>query len=314
MTPRVFTDTPVRAGTVSVRGRIAARDGRPIPGAIVTFSGRDVAGRALADASGQYTLENLPAGRIGISASKSGFVRAPGSSRIVSATDGQSATGIDLTLARATDISGTVVDEYGEPVERAAVMAVRLEPDEKGAMRMGRSAAGATDDRGRFRIAAAPGSYSLLTQGEIGHPGQSQLFFPGVLAVADAKPVRVGDDESVSGIEFRLNPALGARLAGKVIDSMGNPMSGRTVQLTGNDSSAAPAAPRAAVTRTDGSFEFRNVAFGDYVLEVRTAPSVPTLRGVSGSSVRAPQASESGLAAVSVAIVDPGPVIIRTAP
>ena len=84
------------------------------------------------DGEGRYRIADLPAGRYFLAANKAGYVSAqygqrrpnePGTA--VQLSDGQSMTGVNLALPRGGVIAGRVIDEFGEPIARASVQALR---------------------------------------------------------------------------------------------------------------------------------------------------------------------------------------------
>src|SRR5262249_42950366 len=122
------------------------------------------------DDRGGFTFTNLPAGEFTISASKPGYLESifgqkrAGSGRPgtpVQLAAGQKLDHLSLQIPRGGVITGTILDEQGDPAFGVNVRALRY------AMRTGervlQSAAGAqTDDRGIYRITGLlPGEYVI---------------------------------------------------------------------------------------------------------------------------------------------------------
>ena len=159
---------PIAAGTGSVSGTIVVTGtGQPARRARVTLNATEGGGSrtAMTDEEGRYAFGDLAAGRYSLSATKMGHVGVtygqarpgrPGTP--IQLADGQKFTA-NLQLPRGSVITGTVVDEYGEPTAGTQVRVLRY------AMQAGRrtlqqSGSGATDDRGIYRVyGLQPGDY-----------------------------------------------------------------------------------------------------------------------------------------------------------
>src|SRR5687767_9739938 len=137
--------TPVRAGAnASIRGRVVNPQGTPVAGASVQAYGSD--GRtttgAASDARGRYAIERLEAGDYRVRAFKRGFIGGRSgqaqsavelllsdsepADALVTLRSGQAADGIDVTMVRGSAITGTVFDEFGEPVPGVAISVFAL--------------------------------------------------------------------------------------------------------------------------------------------------------------------------------------------
>lgn len=159
-----------------VSGRVVdAVSGRPIPGAVVTPAGSAVAAtadspppRALTNGQGEFVLRGLRKGTVFFTATKSGYAdatynqRRPGGSGQGLAIDsGQRLNAVEIRMWRHASITGTVVDEAGEPA-----VGVRVRAFGRGFIagrkRYTPSRAATTDDRGVYRIAdLTPGEYTV---------------------------------------------------------------------------------------------------------------------------------------------------------
>ncbi len=122
-------------GTSVMRGQVIAADtGSPIRRAQVRVSSLDAReSRVIAtDAQGRFEIKELPAGRYTMTASKGGFVtlqygqRRPSESGTpIELGDNQTLDKLSIALPRGGVIGGRIVDEFGEPVANATVMAMR---------------------------------------------------------------------------------------------------------------------------------------------------------------------------------------------
>jgi hypothetical protein len=153
-------------GTSTIRGVVTSA-GQPVVDARVMVSG----GRAgpprpaVTDERGRFTVASLPAGSFIVNASKAGHVtvawgqrRHGGAGRPLPVRDGETRE-IALELPRAGVITGTVVNERGEPVIGTGVQAVQF--TFVNGQRVPRPTGGSsTDDRGLYRIhSLQPGEY-----------------------------------------------------------------------------------------------------------------------------------------------------------
>ena len=153
-----------------VSGRVVdAVTGRPIAGAVVTAAGSaasDATAAILTNAGGHFVVRGLHKGSLALTATRNGYIegtygqRHPGGSRqLIAIDEGQRLIDLEIRMWRHAVITGTVVDEAGEPVILARVRAF------KRTLVAGRHRLGTvgdevlTDDRGMFRIPLVPGDY-----------------------------------------------------------------------------------------------------------------------------------------------------------
>ena len=140
---------------------------RGVSGALISISGgAGVPRRVLTTLDGHYVFSGLPAGTYHITGAKTGFVaggygmrRPNGSVQPIRLVEGERVLDATVLMWKTAAVSGTVVDEAGEPVVGLQVQAIA-----RGIMfgnpALARSAAGVTDDRGAYRIAnLVPGDY-----------------------------------------------------------------------------------------------------------------------------------------------------------
>ena len=138
---------------------------QPIADAIVTLgviASRDYPDartRQLTDARGRFAFTDLPAGIYTISVRKSGYFDADfgrsalveGLSSSIPLTDGQWFGTANVTMARPSSISGTVLDERGEVVVGVFVQ-VLAQFYASGQTRLAAGPIAVTDDRGQYRV------------------------------------------------------------------------------------------------------------------------------------------------------------------
>jgi hypothetical protein len=174
--PQPATPTAFVLGTV-----VDADSGRPVPDVVVRFSNdqQSLAAvglapvnalsphTAVADGQGRFLLRAVPKGSYSLSTTAPGYVnggygqRKPnGPQRQVQVEDGQALSGVTVRIWKFATLSGTILDEAGEPAVGVSVRALRR-AFTGGKLRL--SSAGvqaASDDRGIFRITSLlPGDY-----------------------------------------------------------------------------------------------------------------------------------------------------------
>lgn len=160
-------------GTGVIAGRVVDSSTRgPVDDAVVTISGpAGYQRRVMVDESGRFAFGGLPTGtyqlqsdRFGFAPSGFGQPHPTASPRPIDLGQRQSRTDADIVMWKLAAIAGQLVDEQGDPVVKATVLAYHRQFD-RGAPRLTGAdvTPGSTDDRGRFRISGLlPGVYTLI--------------------------------------------------------------------------------------------------------------------------------------------------------
>jgi hypothetical protein len=159
-----------------VLGRVVdATSNRPIAGAIVTLFGSAAAGGSspapphlMTNADGQFVARGLRKGVLFLVVTKGGYLdatnaqqRPGGSAQPIQVGDGQRITDVQVRMWRHAVITGTVVDETGEPIVGTRVQSFAREFIGGTARYVPRSS-GTTDDRGVYRLPnLSPGRYKV---------------------------------------------------------------------------------------------------------------------------------------------------------
>jgi protocatechuate 3,4-dioxygenase beta subunit len=320
-------------GTSRISGRVTDASGLPLRRAQVTISAPDVRVRrmVLTDMAGRYSVGDLPAGRYTVTAEKPGYVmlahgqrRPGGPGRVLQLADGEHLRNVDIALPRGGVIAGRVVDELGEPVADVRVTAERYVsmPGGRRLMPVGRG--GSTDDLGQYRLwGLPPGEYYVrariggrfeLADGDLEdlgpQAGFAPVYYPGSASLAEAQRVRVEAGQETGGIDFVLLPIPVVRVAGRVVDSAGRPVSEGFVLLLPRMSdgrSVMEPGPGSAL-RDGGTFAVNNVVPGDYTLMVRAGR--PDRRRREG----APEVPEAALVRLTVGPGGATDLVIATSP
>lgn len=162
---------PDQAPAGSILGRVVTKHSRqPVADAVVqlTDGSRAVADAVRSTSEGWFLFTNVPPGAWTIGAVKAGHLATgnSGMRQSVRLAAGEHRTGVEVPLIQYGAISGSVIDEAGEPAIGITIRSYRV-----GASGFGRwvpSLSTTTDDRGQYRLYLTPGRYA------IGAPSVSQ--------------------------------------------------------------------------------------------------------------------------------------------
>jgi hypothetical protein len=278
---------PDPAANGSLSGRVVSLDGTPIARAVVLVYRPSIPAREVeTDARGRYRIDRLSPGEYVVEARKWGFeTRRYGQDRMVAARssgivkrvelkNGQAVDSIDVMLARGGVIAGTIVDEFGEPMEGVPISALQLSSG-AGHLRWVRSAvlgSSRTDDRGQYRLfGLLPGTYvvqAAVRDSLSPASGYLPFFFPGTPSIAQATTTKVDFAMTATGIDLSLRATIAHTLIGVVLDSSGRPPVRAEVTLAVSERSGAiQTEPLRVNAAADGAFAFTNVGPGVYAVQ-----------------------------------------------
>jgi large repetitive protein len=252
---RVEVEVPARAGAVDlgdvvldtglqIRGRVRDKAGAPIADATVrAFEDRSMGAAVVlegaTEADGGFALGGATGGTYQLSVSAPGYTRFDDT--IEAPRDG-----LEVVLAPAGSITGTVVDAAGRAVETFEVIAMPGEGTRQPPRRRP-----FTDEAGRFTLDGIPGAGTYSLQVVARDSGRQVV--PDV-KVADGQVTDVG----------RITLASGGTVRGVVLDASSAPIAGATVEAL------APGPVREErTTDAAGRFELRGLAPGRAVIAAR---------------------------------------------
>ena len=235
---------PAAPAVIVVTGRVVAEDtGGPLRNARITISSEALGTPiVLTDGEGRFSLPPVAPGARLI-ASKTGYAMA----EIVATADRI----LEIRLRRAAAISGRVVDEFGEPVVQAQVIAEVPRSASTSA-----AANASTDDQGNYRLSAlAPGNYVVAVR-TAGPPVSQTLsngrtatvlpenksYYPNTATADQAREFTVGSGTDLARIDF-VTPSS---MSGSQPFSVVRPMA---FLLRGRDPAAGPPRPSTATIR-----------------------------------------------------------------
>jgi hypothetical protein len=296
---------PPLVGTGVIRGRVTGADGLPIVRATVSTQVSQTTNRVAlninrsvqTDDDGRYELGDLPAGQYRVAAAKLGYTGVRYGQREntdqglpVEVADSQTRPRIDIMLPRNSNVAGRVVDEFGDPVEGAAVTLsqIKFQTGRRRLASVSGMSGRTTDDLGRFRIyAVPPGDYVVgasvgqvvAFQPSTGVSGYATTYFPSTLNPREAQVVSVPRSQDVTAVDLMLVPTPTATVSGRKIGSDGQPFGGSLVINPSQRSGAIVTPGAGARIYNDGRFEFPNVAPGDYVIQADEGKKSPDREG-----------------------------------
>jgi protocatechuate 3,4-dioxygenase beta subunit len=244
------------------------------------------------DNGGKFMFDDVAPGRYTLSADKPGFVgtrygarsnTSPGTQLYLTA--GMEMKDLAIKMAPQGVIAGKVVDQDGDPVVSVQVQAMR-HMYTRGRKQLVPTGGTSTNDLGEYRlINLAPGRYYIsatdrrvvanFNQERPGRAGEVQegnitTYYPNGADVSSAVAVDVAAGGEIRGIDIRLLRAKVYTVRGKATDTSGLPQPA-IVSFTRKEDSGNLIAVLGGGTsplRPDGTFEFRNIVPGTYVLQL----------------------------------------------
>ena len=261
--PAALTLQLVRSGRIA--GRVLGEDGRPLAGAQIrdrvaeieevgviwsalpsasaaaalpagalpTIEGRGSARHAVSDGAGQFTLTDVPPGRLQLEVLEPTSVPFRGAPVVLA--PGQTLDAGVLRLAAAMRVDGRALDDRGQPLAGARITARSKGSNATDALYA------VTDGAGAFSLPVARGEVALVASA----PGRADV----------EATVHVRPGQSATPVVLTFAPANDRALAGIVRDGAARPIAGARVLAFPRDPGSLPAgavAPApAASTRTD---------------------------------------------------------------
>ncbi len=264
----------------AVSGRVVhGLTGEPVRKAVVTLTMQRTTVQATTGSDGVFRVVQVQPGEYRISANRPGFLRATYQSA-VKVEAGQSMSGIEIRMNPQSVVAGKVVDEDGDPVERAFVSLISARGT---TLRRGQMQSGATNDLGEFRLAGVPpGRYFVVArrEGTFVAPGTAQeygyppTYYPSARDESGAAPVVLAAGQDAMGLTIPMRRTTMQRIRGRV-EGM-KESAGRagyqvvaTVRGTGNTPGFRGGfGAGGGRLRPDGVFETAGLPPGSYTLQV----------------------------------------------
>ena len=281
--------------TCRIKGMVVKlADGTPLKNATVRLENGDNREHTIAaktSGDGRYELRNVPPGRYKVKVTRNGYVEMeygqrkpsdPGATLALS--PGETKEPIDFRLIPAAVIAGKIFDEDGEPVWHAIVMVSR-DTYRDGARTLVSVDVALANDLGEYRLSGlAPGRYFVSAQerdwtavtgdreftvgDKQGDRGYIKTYYPGTQDLAKASLIAVKEGEEVPGVDIQLKQVSVYRIRGRVLNQITHKGgSNAYLQLIARSKRLDwDFGGGQQVLKSDGSFEFPNVAPGSYSL------------------------------------------------
>ncbi len=286
---RVDPGDPTEIAPGVIRGRIVDGDARGLGNALIVLT-NERGGSSLrlerSDATGEFEFRQVPAGWFRVTASKPGY--APDDARPALSVGQSRPVDVPLRLRPLAAISGRVVNEFGEPVQRARVqvMAMRYTSG-RPVPALVASVDPFTDDRGMYRVhGLEPGAYVISAElaDAAGDGARYWRSYFGSAGPTEATLVEVSSGQELGNVEVRLRQWPAFRVTGRVLDPTGQPaMRGTVTLLPSRRSGATVRLPVSATMDSDGHFEFTGVPSGEYVVQAYQGRVNGTTEGEFGA-------------------------------
>jgi hypothetical protein len=256
-------DDPAR---YTIQGTVVnAVTGEPLRMAAVALQGarsQDNNASLNADAGGRFTISDLPAGDYNVSASKQGF--APTAPVHVALGPGEN--DVTIKLLPFGRITGTVVDDAGDPILNASIQLFRAAI--QGGRRVIQPAShSTTNDLGEYHVASLPpGRYfvSVTAQPEPDGTAYARTFYGGGTDIGSASPLELPPGGSQRA-DVRMRPVQSFAVRGTIVNLPEHMhpylnIARRGSVLAANEGHATQVDP------ATGHFEFRGVTPGDWIV------------------------------------------------
>jgi hypothetical protein len=314
-----LTEEPVERATVS----------------LVAEESRETLETTETEDGGRFALAPVPAGKYGLRVSRRGYMSAffdehdEFSSAIVTG-EGQDTEHIPFKVKPGAIVHGIVIDDAGEPVDKAAVTLMRKSHSSGLGEQLTRSISGVTDDRGEFEFwDLIPGTYLLAVRatpwfalhpalnGNGANAEQSSgaaaldvvypvTFYDGATEEAGATPLTLGPgDQPELNISVHAVPAVhlvvrtGERESAQGQRFMDTPMLRQTV--FGEDEFIAPGAVLPGPPGS-GWVELAGVAPGHYSVMTGNPPRITEMDATGSGVVDVETANGAPTARVDVTL------------
>jgi protocatechuate 3,4-dioxygenase beta subunit len=279
----------------SIEGRVIdATTGAPLRNTAVSLAPSPVAGMAqstligsgaVSDAEGKFAMKGIGPGTYRLSATRAGYLqsqygaRGPGKQGTpLTLVARQSMTAVAMRMTRGGVITGKVLDDLGDPVERASVatMRYRFMGNER---QLFQSLGASTDDQGNYRIfgldpgryylRVTPSSSNLSSINQSGPPTTTTyipVYYPNTAEESSAGQIEIGAGSEMAGVNFALTRSRTYRITGDVQDMIGGGNS-ITVLLRPRKGPTMPGGTRfTTLNAKQSKLEIQGVVPGSYVL------------------------------------------------
>jgi hypothetical protein len=257
---------------------------------------------ATTDSTGRFTISGVPAGNVTVRAQLQGYFgpAVGGGYPAIVSTNATVASDkpadVHLALIPGGTISGRVFDPAGKPLSDTPVQVLRRVYN-NGKPTLGIVNLKSTDDHGDYRLyRLPPGEYFLVASPQrlpsslsnvvsTNNEAPTSTFYPGAVDISAALPVVLRGGDEITGINIPVKTATTATISGRIIISVPSDQVNTTAIQRGNVPAAIPTVMlgrresvgldfgvgggSSVFNPSDGTFVFRNVPSGSYVVIAR---------------------------------------------
>jgi len=302
--PALFAFQAAPAATGSIEGRVVnSVSGDPVRRVELTLSptrGKAKPVSAQSDENGRFAFRELAPGGYRLSGQKNGYLHFafgarlnPEVGEILALAAGQSLKEILFKLPPNAVLSGTVLDQEGQPLPSIVVQALRS-GYVAGRRQWFPAGSAQTNDRGEFRVSGLrAGRYlvgatdlnlTLALAGRGTEPlsdkpeqGYASTYYGNTPDLSRAAPLDLSTGDDRRGITIQLTKTATVRIRGKASGVPDGAVLLMLLLRKGARSGANANGGMAMVQQADSTFEIRNVTPGSYLLTsiVATSPTAP---------------------------------------
>jgi hypothetical protein len=243
----LLSQAPQQSGSVS--GKVVnSVTGQAVKKAVVTLRGGSGQNSYVtgSDPSGKFQLDNVQPDKYMATAEAEGYSGTLRTGqKLIAVAAQQEVSDVEIRIAPLSIISGKVLDESGQPLDGAAVAALRYDYS-GGSKNLQAVGSAQTNDRGEYRIFdLQPGRYYLMAvairrnaapmaQGgvAVGIPGRAPqerrvhstvpeegyaaVYYPGVADVSQTSPQELKPGAEWTGADFKVRPLPAYHIRGRV--------------------------------------------------------------------------------------------------
>ena len=268
---------------------MSATDGQPLKRAIVMAqraAPNEIQHNARTDATGHFSFTDLTPGEYNMWVSRNGYLsmgygqETPNAiGKTLTLTPGEQKRDVVFHLTPMGSITGHVYDEDQDPLAGASVQV--LQPvHANGHRRLNQTMGASTDDAGGYRISQlAPGKYYLSASYTETFPvdgereGYVPVYYPNSDDLTNAVPIEIHPGDQLTDIDFKIIPIPAVTIRGEVVNVTGAGNApgrafrqGINIGLLRQGAGGTYFQGNAFVNMQQGTFEFRDVPPGQYVL------------------------------------------------
>jgi len=240
---------------------------------------------------GKFAFPQVAPGRYSIRVSRTGFTRQGSGwtssvtpqAQVIQVAKGQSVTGVAVRLVPQGVISGRILDEDGDPVQRVNVAAYRYTYP-GGRRTLSHISGSPSNDLGEYRIwGLTPGVYYVsATPPDMSGPPMMQqqrrrtgeayatTYFPNADTADRATPLEIGPGSQILNTDVRLRRSRLFQISGVVVDqSSGNASNRAAVQVIPVNMQGDAGRVSGARVQEGGKFNIRGLAAGSYLIRAQ---------------------------------------------